>query len=468
MAGKNNRKHHLPSGDNQEGNSEVVVEQVDDRSLLEIFISTQSRKDEENRERLLQAEIKEEKRAVKARKDQIAAEERVRKEQIAAEERAEERRIAASIVAEERSVAASLVAEERRLAAVIAAEEREELRRERAKIAEEERLEARSIAKDKRRQEEAIRLEEANRERDEAAKLAADRAAAIQEEANQKAYEQQKVLVELQAELGEKAAEAQRQDSQRARRRDRAVAGIPNYQKGEDVEDFLLTSERKLRAGEIPEGEWLPIIASKLNGEVGASWQELCMGTDEYQDVKSAVLKGCGYTPKAAGEAYHAFRTEQLKGLAADQVYRKGAQLLKRMVAPRVLDKELEFDLVKPWVWACVGKKARAVLDARVVTDVESLVRGLQDYLASDGDKVAGKTAVFGAEGIGFRRQAYSADSGSERKKVGALGSSSVSNFKCFKCGKMGHKAADCWQGGGASSSAGSKVASGSGGRIVC
>ena len=287
MAGKNTRKqHHLPSRDNQEGNSEVVgVEKVDERSLLEIFIATQNRKDEETRERLLQAERKEEKRAVEARKEQIAAEER----------------------AEERRIAASIVAEERRLAAVIAAEEREELRRERAKIAEEERLEARSVAKDKRRQEEAIRLEkanrekeeaaklaadraaavqeEANREREEAAKLAADRAAAIQEEANLKAYEQQKVLVELQAELGEKAAEAQRQDSQRARKRDRAVAGIPNYQKGEDVEDFLLTSERKLGAGEIPEGEWLPIIASKLNGEVGASWQELCMGTDEYQDV---------------------------------------------------------------------------------------------------------------------------------------------------------------------------------------
>ena len=359
MAGKNNRKHQLPSGDNQEGNSEMVVEQSDDRSMLEVFITNQSRKDEETRERLLQAEIKEEKRAVKARKDQAAAEERIRKEQIAAEERAEERRVAAAILAEERRVAASILAEERRLAAVVAAEEREELRRERAKIAEEERMEARSIAKDKRRQEEAMRLEDANRERDEAARLAADRAAAVQEEANQKAYEQQKVLVELQAELGEKAAEAQRLDSQRARKRDRAIAGIPNYQKGEDVEDFLLTSERKLRAGEIPKGEWLPILASKLNGEVGASWQELCIGTDEYQDVRTAVLKGCGYTPKAAGEAYHAFRYEQLKGLAADQVYRKGAQLLKRMVAPMVLEKELEFKLVKPWVFACVGRKAR-------------------------------------------------------------------------------------------------------------
>ena len=443
MAGKNTRKHHLPTGDNQEGSGEIVVERVvDERNLLEVFIATQNRKDEEARERLIQAEKREEKRAIEAKKEIIAAEER---------------------------------AEKRRLAA----EEREELRRERAKIAEEERAEARVIAKAKRREEEANRqedkrreelekLELANKEKEEAAKVAAERMLLLQEEASQRAYDQQKKLVELQAELGERAAEAQRQESQRAKRRDRAVAGIPNYQRGEDVEDFLLTSERKLRAGEIPEGEWLPVIASKLSGEVGTSWQELCLGTDVYQEVRGAVLKGCGYTPKSAGEAYHAFRTESLRGMAADQVYRKGAQLLRRMIAPRVIDKELEFDLVKPWVWACVGRKARAVLDARVVNDVESLVRGLQDYLANDGEKVAGKTAVFGTEGTGFRRQAYSADSGSEKKKGGALGNSSVSNLKCFKCGKVGHKAADSWQGGGGPPGAKTADGTGTSAKIVC
>ena len=399
MAGKNTRKHHQPTGDSQEGSGEGI----DERSLLEIFIANQTRRDEESKERALEA----------------------RKEQIAAEERSEARR----------------------LAAVIAAEEREEMRRERAKIAEEERMEARAIAKDKRKREEAMRQEEQCREKEEAARQAVERAAAVQEEANKKAYDQQKVLVELQAELGEKAAEAHRQESQRARQKDRAVASVPNWQKGEDVEDFLLSSERKLRAGGIPAGEWLTIIASKLSGEIGASWQELCLTSDDYQEVRNAVLMGCGYTQKAAGEAYHAFRSESLKGMAADQVYRRGAQLLRRMVAPRVVDKELEFLLVKPWVYACVGRKARAVLEARAIENAEDLVKGLQDHLASDGDRLTGRVAVFGTEGAGFRRQAYSADSGTDRKKGGAVGNSTGSNLKCFKCGKVGHKAADCWQG---------------------
>ena len=408
MAGKGTRKHHQPTGDTQEVGEGSGT---DERSFIELFITSQAKRDEEMVEK------------------QLLAEER---------------------------------AEERRLKAEIAAEEREEKRRERAKIAEEERMEARALEREKRKREEAARLEEATKEREEAARRAADRlaekTAELQEEATKKAYEQQKALMELQADLGKKAAETSRLENDRSRQRDRVISSVPTYQKGEDVEEFLLATERKLRLGEIPEGDWLALVAAKLSGEVAASWQELCMGEGNYQAVRAALLKGCGYTPRAAGEAYHAFRFEHLKGLAGDQVYRKGCQLLKRMVAPMVLEKEMLFKLVKPWVYACIGRRARAVLDARVVEDAESLVRGLQDYLASEGDRVSGKTAVFGGD-----RQAYSSDPEKKERKQGSAGGNGSSGMKCFKCGKLGHKAADCWQG-----SAGGKQADGSSSKIVC
>ena len=219
------------------------------------------------------------------------------------------------------------------------------------------------------------------------------------------------------------------------------------YQKDEDVEDFLLAQERKLGLGGIPENEWLTLIAPKLTGGLGTSWQELCDEGLDYWAVRTALLKGCGYTPSLAGEAYYAFRHEQLKGMAGEQVFKKGAQLLKRMVAPLVLDKAAIFKIVKPWVYACVGRRARAVLEAREIEDAEALARGLQDFLSHEGEKVPGKAAVFGSEYSSSKRQVYHSDP--ERERVaGTAGGHNGSSMKCFRCGKVGHKAVDCWQGG--------------------
>ena len=322
MAGKGNRKQHQPTGDTQE----MSEGGVEDRSLLETFISNQMKRDEEA-----------DSRRIREKKEQLEAEERAEarklKAEIAAEEREERRRERARVLEAER------VAKARMLEAEIA---------EKAKISEEERMEARALEKERRKLEEARRQEDLLKRSEELTKQAADRAVALQEEAAQKAFEQQRELLELQADLGKRAAETQREESQRVRQKDRAVASVTAWQRGEDLEDFLLASERKLRAGGIPAEEWLGVVAAKLSGEIGATWQELCLTTDDYQSVRGAVLKGCGYTRKAAGEAFYAFKTESLKGMTADQVYRKGVQLLKRMLAPKVVDQETEFLMVQP------------------------------------------------------------------------------------------------------------------------
>ena len=403
MASKG-KKHHQPTEDIQEGSGE----RVDDiRTVVEMLADNQTRKDEEDKGYRAEAE-----RRVELR--------------------------------------------------FTAAEERAEARRQADKVAEEQRAELRAEAKAKRREDEAIRaedrrrddllrMEEVERAREEAARVSSDRLRAIQEAAELRAFEQQVALIKMQAEIGLKAAEAQREASSKSRKRDRAVAGIPNYREPEDIEDFLLTSERKLRAGEVPLEEWLAIIAAKLSGKVGTTWQEACVNTDDYQTVKGGVLKVCGYTPKLAGEAFYNFKAESLKGMAADQVYSRGAQLLRRMVAPDKLSAHVEFRILKPWIWASVGRRCRMVLDARSVTNSEELLGALQDYLVSDGERTEGQAAVFRGEGqaAGFKRHAEGV---SEKKKGSGSGNGSGSLLTCFKCGKVGHKAAECWQGGGASS----------------
>ena len=98
-----------------------------------------------------------------------------------------------------------------------------------------------------------------------------------------------------------------------------------------------------------------------------------------------------------------------------------------------------------------ITKKARAALEARVVSTAAELINALQDYLVLEGDRVEGKTAI-------FRRG--SADGVRER----------VSTITCYKCGKVGHKAIDCWNGKGGSGAPKAVVTVPGGGahKIVC
>ena len=320
-----------------------------------------------------------------------------------------------------------------RIAAEEKAEERAEAKRLR-KLEVEERAEAKRVA-------EARAAEELEAVREEAARVASIKLTEQHEAASKRAYEQQVALIKLQAEIGERAAIAQRMEQEAGKKRDRAVASISNYREQEDIEDFLMTSERKLRAGEIPEREWLTVLSAKLSGKVGSSWQDLCATSEDYQEVKGNLLKVCGYTPKIAGEVFYGFRAEHTRGMSADQLYHRGVQLVRRMVAPLKLSEAMEFAISKPWVSSAVSKKARMMLDSRAVSNPVELIDALQDHLVMEGDRTEGQYAV-------FRKQAHGSEvSGSDRKVTGGAA--------CFKCGKPGHKSFECWQNKGSAGSTG-------------
>ena len=136
-------------------------------------------------------------------------------------------------------------------------EEEREIHREEEKAARR-REEVRELAelnerRDKQREEAARQASERLREEQ---KAFAEEERKKQQEAIDRAYEHQKTLVKLQAESGAKADEARRVEAAKAeevrrdeaeanRKRDRALAGIPSYRDQEDVEDYLITSERK-------------------------------------------------------------------------------------------------------------------------------------------------------------------------------------------------------------------------------
>ena len=99
----------------------------------------------------------------------------------------------------------------------------------------------RAMLEDNRRADLAREEARLDRER-EAARRQAEQQAAT--EARQ--FEQQVALLKIQAEMGEKASRTHREHQTSDRKRDRALYSIPVLKEGEDVEEFLMTAERRL------------------------------------------------------------------------------------------------------------------------------------------------------------------------------------------------------------------------------
>ena len=150
--------------------------------------------------------------------------------------------------------------------------------------------------------------------------------------------------------------------------------------------------------------------------------------TEDYTEARDRLLKACGYTPILAADSFFSFRLEGNKGLSADQLYQRGQQLFRRMTAPGRVAEEVEFAIMRGWIGHVISKKARAALGARDVKNAAELIAALQDFLILDGERSEGQAVVF--------RKGWNSEASRERPSGGVT---------CYKCGRVGHKAADCW-----------------------
>ena len=256
----------------------------------------------------------------------------------------------------------------------------------------------------------------------------------LQEEYDRRQHDNNMAVLRAQQEMGEQSSRVNREFHEQDKRRDRVLFGMPMYKEGEDLEEYFSATERRMVAAKLPQGDWQTMLDARFSGRVAVAWRDITSEELGFQEAKNRLLKSCGYTPKVASDAYYGFRPENCRGLTADQLYSKGQQLLRRLVAPAKLAGEAEFSLLKGWIYAVVPRRARAALDARSVEDVTGLIGALQDFLAVEGEKGEGQTATF--------------------KKGAVEGREKSAAVTCFKCGRVGHKkASDCWGAKAASSS---------------
>ena len=336
----------------------------------------------------------------------------------------------------------------------------EEEKKLEAKRAEDERLETLKVKRETEAREHAARLQ---READDrTARLqqeAEDRAARLQKEVEDRQFQQQLQLIKLQKEMGETAGKVHRELVAKDRKQERALSSVACCTEEEDLEDYFMMVERRLEAAKVAKEEWVDIFDSKLRGRLAISWQDAVANTGGYQEARDKMLKSNGYTQRIAADKFFGWRVDQSGGLTVDQLYQRGQQLSRRMLAPGKLSEELEFSLVKGWLGTVIPRQARAAMDARGSENSAELIAVLQDYLALGGE---GKSATFKKYGNGYGNGNHVVK---DKKEVV---SSRPWQPSCFKCGKVGHKAADCWGSGSAAPrSSGAPVASGTH-KIVC
>ena len=291
------------------------------------------------------------------------------------------------------------------------------------------------------------RLEELRMERE---AVARKQVADLQAAAEARQFEQQVQLLKIQAEMGNTASRAHREATAIDRKRDRALFNIAGCKEEDDLEEFMMLMERRLEVAGIAQDEWIVLVESKLTGKLAIAWQDIVATTENYQEARDKLLKTCGYTPRVAADKFFGFKVDQSKGLTADQLYHTGQQLSRRMLAPGRLNEQMEFSLVKGWLGMVIPRKARAAMDARVSETAAELVSVLQDFLALEGE---GRTATFKKCGGEYVKEFV-------RDKPYAM--------TCFKCGKVGHKAADCWKGSSSVPKSGTVPSTGVAPKIVC
>ena len=350
---------------------------------------------------------------------------------------------------------ADLDREERREAAKKADEQRleeakkaEEERRETAKKADEERLEGLRVKREAEAREHVAKLQKESEERQ----------AKLQKESEERQFQQQVQLLKLQKEMGESAGQAHREAAAKERRHDRALSNIACCGDNDDLEDYMMMLERRLEIAGVKKDEWCDIVESKLRGRLAISWHDAVTTAGGYQEARNKLLKSNGYTPRVAADKFFGWKLEQTGGLTVDTLYQMGQQLCRRMIAPGTQSEQVEFSVVKGWMGTVIPRRARAAMDARPSESAAELIAVLQDYLAIGGD---GKTATF--------RKHERHGAGSEFERSGKeVARDRPYKVSCYQCGKIGHKAADCWGSGSAVPKSGEAPVAGNTHKIVC
>ncbi len=215
--------------------------------------------------------------------------------------------------------------------------------------------------------------------------------------------------------------EKKNQKSEERRIREQVLSGIALYKEGDDLEGYLRVVEDSYIKAGLAKCEWMFNLRAKLVGKALEFFSEISGTTNDYDEARSRLLTCMGYTAKRSGIEYYDVCKETLRKLDPDSLIAKGKALFKRTCGEHIPDSVTICHHVKAWVYNVLTHKARSYVDARSINNLEELASTLRDYVTIEGSLKGGVKASFQPK--------------LDKKEI----------ISCFKCGKVGHKAVDCY-----------------------
>lgn len=216
----------------------------------------------------------------------------------------------------------------------------------------------------------------------------------------------------------EKAAEAKTKQDRNWRK----INALPKCSETEDLELFLEGFEATMRQCEIPAADWTFHLTSLLPPTHRVPASQAMEDGDDFDRVKQTLLQSAGYTPKRAGVTLLRTVPSEIRTKSAKDRYGLLIRLVRRVLGPATDKAECVLAIAKMFAREWLGETSRSLFDTKTITTHAALQAALSD--------------IETAEDLGELTERR-ADSRFPRRDF-------QRSTKCFSCGKMGHRAAEC------------------------
>lgn len=213
--------------------------------------------------------------------------------------------------------------------------------------------------------------------------------------------------------------------------KERIVSNMRKMQKGDDLEDYLQGLSNDLERAEVDPKSWVSYLSSHLSTKWACQFQALPIKKDEpFDSVVQKLLEAAGCTAMAAGDQFFQTGPRDWHGSSSEEFFQSGKKLVKRVLARAQSLQECHLAWLTAWVRHNLPSDGRQYFDSQNPESEAEALRALQAWWSTK------QTPHTRSE----HRDRWS----DTRVRPAFRSSGGWNSSECFRCGKPGHRKAEC------------------------